>query len=267
MPLSATRTNPPGPGGDADLASVAAAIADPARARILLALAEGRALPSSELSAEAGVSAPATTHHLKRLLDAGLVTVEPSGRHRYYRLAGPQVAVVLEALASLAPTHPVRSLREDTQAARLRRGRSCYDHLAGRLGVSVTAALVDRRILVRTDGVDGTDRREDDRYAAPVPHHPYTLGDQAQEGLAELGVDLDALRDAPARARPLLRFCVDWTEQRHHLAGRLGAALLDAFTGRQWIVRHPRSRSIDLTEAGATALASRLGVAMDPTPS
>ncbi|MBO0728743.1 MAG: helix-turn-helix transcriptional regulator, partial [Acidimicrobiaceae bacterium] len=247
----------------ADLSAVAAVIAEPARARILLALADGRALPASMLSAEAGLSAPATTHHLKRLLEAGLVTVEASGRHRYYRLAGPHVAIVLEALASLAPTHPVRSLRQDTHAAHLRNARSCYDHLAGRLGVAVTAGLLDRKVLVATDGVGDTSRRDADRYSAPVPHHPYDLGPRARPVLADLGVNLDALLDAPRASRPVLRFCVDWTEQRHHLAGALGAALLTAFTDQEWVVRHPHRRTITLTKSGSTALDRHLGVNLD----
>jgi DNA-binding transcriptional ArsR family regulator len=265
MPTSTVRRSA-GPGGDADLASAAGLIAEPARARILLALTDGRALPATVLAAEAGLSAPATTNHLNRLLDGGLVTVEASGRHRYYRLAGPHVAVVLEALATIAPTHPVRSLRQDTQAAALRYARSCYDHLAGRLGVALTAGLLDRHVLVATDGIADTSRRDGERFAAPVPHHPYALGPRARPVLAELGVDLDALRDAPRSTRPLLRFCVDWTEQRHHLAGRLGAALLSALSERTWIVRHPQRRSVALTDDGAAALRRHLGVELDQPP-
>lgn len=263
MGTTATRPTPPGPGGDADLAAVAALMAEPARARILLALTDGRALPASSLAAEAGLSAPATTRHLNRLLDGGLVAVEASGRHRYYRLAGPQVAVVLEALASIAPTHPVRSLRQDTHASALRYARSCYDHLAGRLGVALTAGLLHHQVLVATDGIHDTARREGERYAAPVPHHPYRLGPAAHPVLAGLGVNLDALLHAPPRTRPLLRFCVDWTEQRHHLAGGLGAALLAALTDQGWIVRHPRRRTVTLTEEGATALDRHLGIDLD----
>jgi DNA-binding transcriptional ArsR family regulator len=266
MPTSETRPTPAGPGGDADLAAAAGLIAEPARARILLALSDGRALPASGLAAEAGISAPATTNHLNRLLDGGLITVEASGRHRYYRLAGPQVGVVLEALATVAPTHPVRSLRQDTQAAALRYARSCYDHLAGRLGVTLTAGLLEHHALIATDGTDDTSRRDGERYAAPVPHHPYQLGPAARPVLADLGVDLDALRDASHRTRPLLRFCVDWTEQRHHLAGGLGAALLAALSTNNWIVRHPHRRTIQLTPEGAAQLRDHLGVDLDQRP-
>ncbi|MDT4988531.1 MAG: hypothetical protein QOI74_2625, partial [Micromonosporaceae bacterium] len=124
-----------GHGGDADLAAVASLVAEPARARILLALGDGRCLPASVLAAEAGVAPSTASSHLAQLVDGGLLTVAPNGRYRYYRLAGPQVGRLIETLAGLAPTRPVRSLRDGTRAAALRRGRTCYDHLAGKLGV------------------------------------------------------------------------------------------------------------------------------------
>jgi DNA-binding transcriptional ArsR family regulator len=121
------------PGGDLDMATAAGLFADPTRARVLMALSDGRALPASVLAAEAAVTPQAASAQLSRLTDAGLLTVERSGRHRYYRLATSQVATVLEALAQLAPMQPVRSLRHSTRAAQLRSARTCYDHLAGRL--------------------------------------------------------------------------------------------------------------------------------------
>lgn len=247
------------PGGDADLAAAAALIGDPARARVLTALLDGRALPASGLAAEAGLSAPATTAHLNKLRAGGLIEVEASGRHRYYRLTGPHVAAALEALAMIAPRQPIRSLRQDTHAGQLRAARSCYDHLAGRLGVAVTAALLSHRALVATDGIDDTARRPGDRLAAALPAHPYQLGPAAGEVLGGLGIDLPALVSAPRPARPLLRFCTDWTEQRHHLAGGLGAALLAALCDNGCLVRRPK-RVIQLTEHGAAVLHDRLGL-------
>jgi DNA-binding transcriptional ArsR family regulator len=245
-------------GGDADLAAAAKLIADPARARVLLALADGRALPASGLAAEAGLSAPATTAHLNRLRAGGLIEVESSGRHRYYRLTGPHVAAVLEALATIAPLRPVRSLRQGTHAAALRAARSCYDHLAGRLGVAVTAALVERQVLIATDGIQDTTRRPGERLAATLPTHPYHLGPQAAAVLAGLGVDLPALVQAPRPTRPLLRFCTDWTEQRHHLAGRLGAALLTALCDSGCLTRQSRRRTMHLSAHGAATLRHHL---------
>jgi DNA-binding transcriptional ArsR family regulator len=124
-------------GGDTDIAAVGALVADPGRSQILLALDDGRALPAGRLALEAGVSAVAASSHLAKLTDAGLLTVEPHGRFRYDRLAGPEVGALIEALQRVAPRQPIRSLRQGTRAKALRDARTCYDHLAGRLGVAV----------------------------------------------------------------------------------------------------------------------------------
>lgn len=259
---------PPGgdaapPGGDADIARVAALFADRSRARVLAALADGRALPASVLAAEAGVSPAAMSAHLGKLLAERLVTVERSGRHRYYTLAGPQVAAVLEALATIAPAQPVTSLRQGTRAQRLRYARTCYDHLAGTLGVMITQALIDHGVLVATDGQQDVLRRPGDRLSAPVRRHPYQLGPAAGSTLTSLGVSLPDLAHDRS-PRPLLRFCVDWTEQRHHLAGSLGAALATAFLQAGWVTRQHRSREVRITAAGAAALRERLDIRLAP---
>jgi DNA-binding transcriptional ArsR family regulator len=245
--------------GIADISAVAALMADPTRARILTALTDGRALPASVLASEAGVTASTTSEHLARLLEGGLVDVERSGRHRYYELANDQVAAAIESLAALAPQLPVTSLRASTRAASMRRARTCYDHLAGRLGVAVTEALVRRRALIRTDGVSGTERSPDDPLASTMPVHPYRLGAEADGIFSRLGVDVAALPGGDSR-RPLLRFCVDWSEQRHHLAGALGAGLLDRMLAAEWVRRSASSRSVELTPEGRQALADVLGV-------
>jgi DNA-binding transcriptional ArsR family regulator len=149
--------------GDADLASVGSLLAEPARARVLQALADGRELPAGMLAAEAGVSAATISEHLRKLLDGGLVLVTARGRYRYYRLAGPQVSDLLEAMARVAPPRPVTSLREGTRASALRRARSCYDHLGGRLAVALTSAFLDRGMLAGHDGSVDLDR-------AAAPH-------------------------------------------------------------------------------------------------
>lgn len=246
--------------GDVDIAKVAALFADPARARILEALGDGRSLAATVLASEAGVSPPATSAHLNKLRQAGLVEVERSGRHRFYRMAGPEVSTVLEALATIAEPTPVRSLRESTRAKALRAARSCYDHLAGRLGVSVTEALLEREALVRTDGGRGTQRRVEDKPSSRVSDHPYRLGPRVYDVFETLDVDMDALLSRPARSRPLLRFCVDWSEQRHHLAGALGAAMLTAMVENRWVVRARGNRAVRLTDQGRAALRDRLGV-------
>jgi DNA-binding transcriptional ArsR family regulator len=258
-------TVPSGPGGDADLAAAAKLIADPARARVLTALLDGRSLPATQLAAEAGLSAAATTSHLNKLRAGGLIQVEASGRHRYYGLTGPHVAAVLEALATIAPLAPVRSLRQGTKAAALRAARSCYDHLAGHLGVALTMALLEREALIASDGIQDSTRRPGDRLAATMSSHPYRLGPHADAVLARLGVNLPELRQAPGSSRPLLRFCMDWTEQRHHLAGRLGATILTTLFNNGVLTRDPGRRSITVTDHGAHLLRERLGVDVNAT--
>jgi DNA-binding transcriptional ArsR family regulator len=221
--------------GDADLAAVGAVLADRARARILLALGDGRSLPASVLATEAGVAPSTTSEHLARLVRAGLVTVTPRGRYRYYRLAGPEVGELIETLARLAPAAPVRSLREGTRAHAVRRARSCYDHLAGRLGVAVTTALLEAGHLL-----GGAEARS------------YVLTDDGRVALTGLGARLP---EASA-----VRCCLDWTEQRPHLAGPHGRALLTALLDRGWLRRAPRGRALLLTDDGAAGLARSLGV-------
>ena len=194
-----------------------------------------------------------------RLQAAGLLAVEQSGRHRYYRLASDHVGIVLEALAQLAPVRPIRSLRDSTRAAALRSARTCYDHLAGRLGVQVTQALVDHGALTATDGIPDTRRRPGDRLSSQLPGHPYALGNAALPVFTSLGVPAARL-SADGGSRPLLRFCLDWSEQRHHLAGRLGADLLAAFTTAGPIIRVTRQRAVRLTPEGEHALSTRLGL-------
>ncbi|MGH3499471.1 MAG: ArsR/SmtB family transcription factor [Nocardioidaceae bacterium] len=250
--------------GDADVTRVATLFGEPSRARVLMALADGRALPASVLAAEAGLSPSATSAQLGRLLEAGLLSVEVSGRHRYYRLAGPDVAAVLEAMARLAPARPVSSLRQGTRANALRRARTCYDHLAGQLGVAITTGLLERDALCTGDGGSTPVRRPGDRLSAPLRSHPYRLGEHAADVFGRLGVDLEEVA-APTRGRsrrPLLRFCLDWTEQHHHLAGRLGAALLVALLEQGWVERLPQQRAIRVTDRGAVALQRDLGVSV-----
>ncbi|WP_033292506.1 ArsR/SmtB family transcription factor [Amycolatopsis jejuensis] len=249
--------------GDADVARTAALFADPARVRVLMALADGRSLAASVLAGEAGLSAQGVSAHLAKLLAAGLVTAEKSGRHRFYRIAGA-APELLEALARHSPARPVRSLREGTRAEALRTARLCYDHLAGRLGVTVTAALLDRGALATVDGDPTTRRRAGDRISAQLQEHPYTLGPAAPEVFGALGVDL-----AIASRRPLLRFCLDWTEQRHHLAGALGAAVTQRFLAAGWLRSRAKAhRAVRLTDEGAAVLGDVLGIsgALPPAP-
>jgi DNA-binding transcriptional ArsR family regulator len=245
--------------GDADLAAVANLIGDRTRARVLITLGDGRALPASVLAAEAGVAASTASAHLSKLVDAGMLTVRAQGRHRYYQLAGPDVAAALESLARLAPPAPVRSLREGTKAHAVRKARSCYDHLAGQLGVAVMNGLIQRGALVGHNGAHLGDAAGSDRLAAPGRDVDYALGEAAGIVFADLGVDLPALLAAPRR-RPILRYCVDWSEQRHPLAGALGATLLESCLAAGWVRRARASRALHVTRDGERALRDRLGI-------
>ena len=243
--------------GDADIAAVAGLIGDRTRARVLLALGDGRALAASVLAHEAGVSASTISGHLGKLLDAGLLSVESHGRHRYYRLAGPQVAQVLESLAELSPPSPVTSLRQGTRAGALRAGRYCYDHLAGRLGVDIMRSLLDRGVLTGGDGHFDREHAVRDRLSAPGHDLDYRLTPAGEAWCEAFGIDLAALR---ARRRPLIRYCTDWSEQNHHLGGALGAALAHRMVQRGWIERAPTGRAVRLTDAGRRGLRERLDV-------
>jgi len=241
--------------GDADIAAVAGVLADRSRSRMLLALFDGRALPASRLAAEAGVAASTSSTHLSRLVDAGMLVVEPHGRHRYYRLAGPHVAELLEAVSRLAPPMTVQSLREGTKAAALRRARTCYDHLAGRLGVGLMDAFLKDGVLEGGDGSFDPGHSERDRLSAPGWDVAYVLTGSGRARLEDIGVDCSA-----AGRRPFVRYCVDWSEQRHHVAGVLGSRLLSRFEALRWVERRPGSRAVDVTAAGADGLQQAVGL-------
>jgi DNA-binding transcriptional ArsR family regulator len=242
--------------GDADIAALGSVLADQRRARILLALGDGRALPASVLAAEAGVAPSTASEHLGKLVDARLLTVEPHGRHRYFRLAGPEVGRLLETLAGVAPEAPVRSLRQGTRAQAVRAARTCYDHLAGQLGCALMDALLERGILAGGDGAFDPGQHPRDRLSSPGREVDYRLTDRGREALLELGVDPEA---GPGR-RPLVQYCVDWSEQRHHLAGALGARIAARLFELGWIRRAARSRAVHLTEEGVAGLRDAFGV-------
>lgn len=239
------------PGGEADFASPAELIGHPARAAMLRALLDGRALPMSMLASEAGVAASTASAHLSRLVDGGLLTARPQGRHRYYALASPRVATALETLAGLGPPAPVRSLRTGTRAQALRRARTCYDHLAGHLGVAVMTALLERGALAGGDGRHDPDRDVHDELSKPGRHLDYRITDGGWVLLDDLGVTL------PNTRRQAVGYCIDWTEQRHHLGGALGAALLARFEDLSWLRRGERRvpRAVGVTDLGQEGFA------------
>lgn len=226
---------------EANIATPAALIGDPVRSAILLALFDDRVMPATAIAWQVGVSAQTASNHLTKLVAGGLLSVEARGRCRYYRLASPEVAHALEALAVLGP--PPRELNHphSPQARRLRDARSCYDHLAGRLGVALTDALGHGGLIQAV----GEDR--------------YDLTPLGRERLGALGVDLAGLDGAKGAARP----CIDWTERRRHLKGPLAARLLTRFLELGWIERGKENRAIKVTPAGRQGLRDHLGVELD----
>jgi len=220
------------------IADVAALVGEPTRAAILLALLDGRALPAGELAREARISPAATSSHLAKLTQGGLLVVQQEGRHRYYRLASGDVAHALESLGVIATARPpARALSKETAA--LRGARTCYDHLAGALAVAF-AEKMERERLVRAEG---------DRAYAVTARGVEWLGDVLSIEVPTLG----------AGRRPIARRCLDWTERRPHLAGALGAAILDRLLVMRWAARIRESRALRITTRGRDAL-SDLGL-------
>jgi len=223
---------------DADLASVAALMADRHRARMLLTLLGGTPQSGSALAEAAGISRSLASAHLKKLVAGGLVRARPSGRQQLYSIASEPVADALEILILLAPAQRPGSLGEATRARSLRWARMCYDHLAGAVGVSVTEALVGRGLVGERDG-------------------SYVLAPDGAAEFGRFGIEVDRLE---RRTRPLLRPCLDWSERRYHLAGSLGAALTSALLTRRWISTREASRIVTVTPAGQAGLREWFGV-------
>ncbi|WP_321843349.1 ArsR/SmtB family transcription factor [Paraburkholderia bannensis] len=225
MPTADESTHFPG------LARVAALLADPGRAAMLWALMDGSARPAGELTLIAGLSPSAASAHLARLTEGGLLSAEVRGRHRYFRIATPDIAQTIEALMNVA--HATAPVRPATRPARtvpveMRHARTCYDHMAGEVAVQVFDRLVGGGLLT----LDGDDLDATEAGAAR---------------LAGWGVDLGALR---ARRRRFACTCLDWSERRAHLGGALGAALLERFTSNGWVERTSRPRVLRITPLG-----------------
>jgi DNA-binding transcriptional ArsR family regulator len=222
---------------DVEVSAIAAAIGEPARARMLYCLLDGRARTATELAAVAGVTPSTTSAHLRRLERQGLVKLAVQGKHRYYRLEGTNVATALEALSVLSGRSAPAFVTNTPE--RLRAGRTCYDHIAGALGVRLH------------------DRLKELSWIRSAGERAYDLTPAGVAGLERLGVDIAATR---ARRRRFATACLDWSERRYHLGGALGAVLLDAALARKWIVRDLDSRIVTVTEAGRLELRSRLGL-------
>ncbi len=221
------------------LAEVAALIGDPARANILQALADGRALTAGELAWHAGVSAQTTSGHLAKLTEARFIALEKQGRHHYFRLASPEIATAMEALMIVAANGPRRYRPTGPKDQAMRTARTCYDHLAGWLAVTLADRLSARQFIVLSDG------------AAAVTEEGHRF-------FRDFGLNLDE----PKNTRPLCRTCLDWSERRSHLAGRLGAGLCQRCLDLGWIKRGRDSRAVTFTPQGVEGFRDTFGITL-----
>ncbi len=227
---------------DPHVAKIAALIGDPARANILKALMDGRARTAKELAQIAGVSPQTTSGHLAKLSDGGLLGLAKQGRHRYYHLANAQVATAIESLMALAGERPMPKHHHHTRVAgALRAARTCYDHIAGRLGVCLFDQLIARGCLL------------------PSGEDEFVVTAAGRQLFAAMQIDVDAIAQGKRR---FARACLDWSERSPHLAGSLGAALADRCFKLGWLERRRDSRAVALTRAGAAGL----GKLFDLTP-
>lgn len=221
-----------------DITTVASLIGEPARARILIALMCGKALTATELALEADVTPQTASSHLAKLVDGQLLIRRSQGRHRYFQLAHRGVAEMIETLLNLSSTTQAVQSQTGPQDQRLRLARVCYDHLAGEIGVALYDGLVSQKIIL---------------------DHGQTceISQQGRAFLHQLDKELST-----ANKRPLCRACLDWSERRNHLAGRLGQWILEDTLRQGWAHRDMDSRAIHFTDSGLKRFAQRYGLAM-----
>jgi DNA-binding transcriptional ArsR family regulator len=238
---------------DTDLAQPAALIADPTRAAMLHALLAGRPLAAGELARLAGVSAATASFHLAKLREGNMIEMARQGRHRYYRLAGHEVAAALEALGLISPALPVRTLRQSREAAALAGARTCYDHLAGRAGVELLEALVRHGLLIREKQRSFSRTGRGDSATATR----FEVTGAGAKTFASFGINVREIRRS---RRTFAGECIDWTQRRGHLNGALAAAITARLFDLGWIERGPRRRSVRITAAGVEGLAFTFGL-------
>ena len=226
---------------DGEVSAIAAAIGEPARARMLYCLSDGRARTSTELAIVAGVSPSTASVHLNTLKSRGLVKVFAQGKHRYYSLEGEDVAAALESLSVLAGGS--RAGFVPNTPHELRAARTCYDHIAGTLGVALHDRMKSLRWLVADEKSNAS---------------AYRLSASGERALAALGVDIEA---ASKSRRRFAYACVDWSERRPHVGGAIGAALLHAALKKHWVVQGPYNRALEVTRSGRREFNARFGLA------
>lgn len=220
-----------------NITRIAAAIGDPVRAEMLSALMAGRALTATELATHAGITKQTGSTHLKRLFEAQLVSMQAQGRHRYFAIANEDVAQLIERMIGIAANANSVRVHTGPREPALRKARVCYDHLAGEIAVTMYDALLARGIIEFQGAT-------------------LAISKPGEAWLAEFGIDMDQFR---AQRRILCRACMDWSERRNHLAGALGAALLQRMIDRGWAKREHDSRLVRFRPSGERALGKALG--------
>ncbi|ADO54521.1 ArsR/SmtB family transcription factor [Paenibacillus polymyxa] len=211
-----------------NVAMIASLVSEPSRAAILTALLDGRFHTASELAHMAGIKPQTASFHLAKMTEAQVVTVEKQGRHRYYGIQDPEVAQVMESLLSIAPPVPIKSFKQASENEAIRLARTCYDHVAGHLGVQIMSFFIQRGIL--SEDQDGLH-----------------ITQQGEIFFADFQIDLKNTRQ---KRRSFSHKCLDWSERRHHLAGALGSALLDRLFELHWVEHLPTTRAIRITAEG-----------------
>ena len=211
-----------------NIAKIASLISDTSRATILVHLMDGRAHPATELAHVAKIKPQTASFHLNKLYEAQIVEVEKHGRHRYYKLANHELAESLEKLLYIAPCEPIRSFKQAKENKEIQYARTCYDHLAGKLGVEITNALLNKQILIKKDT-------------------EFAVTKVGEAFFSDFGVNLERLHN---KRRAFSRCCLDWTERQHHIAGALGNAILVRMLEQNWITKFEQSRAIHITSLG-----------------
>jgi DNA-binding transcriptional ArsR family regulator len=225
-----------------DIARIASLLGEPARAAMLLALMDGRSLTANELAKAGNVSPQTTSRHLAQMVESGLMNVEQWGRHRYHRLASSDVAKMLEGIMQIAGERPARrTVATGPRDESMRMARMCYDHIAGRLGLAIAERLLADQVI-EFDGENGQ------------------VTDHAGEVLAGWGMSLKPDLQTSSRGRPYCRPCLDWSERKMHIAGRLGAMICTHCLEQGWLTRKVGSRAMSISAAGAITFRELLGL-------